>query len=526
MKSLISLIAVATISLLMTAVSPAYAASFGRTTVGTTPSGGLREDFKRGSKFVLSEPGSVTNFCAYLDTSGGGTGTQPMRLVLYRDQNGVPGEQVAATPNNVFTAFQQPANWYCFAPNFGGLLEPGNYWIMIHTGGSSGIIRYYYDGPANWYGNADEFDDGASNPFGAGGTGQGTLSLRVDYVPGRAAGRTTIGTRVSSPMSAQMMRGSSFTLTEGAKLWKMSAYVDGLGGGSGSQPLPMALYDDVNGEPSALVTRASLGSVAAGSAARWITAYVENGPMSLPPGKYWIVIGSAGPAGVARYYMEGTGNWRGATIPPEGPGPFFGTAIPGDGTISAHILYTPATVTTFTLGRTTPGNVTSGGLRANFIRGSSFSLGQDVAPFQGWVTALWAYMDGNGGGGGSQKVRLALYSDEFNFTNIYRTVVSEEVTIPAGKAPGWVRFAVPRTRFYRGDSPWDSYYILMWTGDSASVARYYASTDFDSWRGTQLTYSDTPPYVMFDGYANGGPDSIVLQSGTTTLSVYAEYVKD
>jgi hypothetical protein len=525
MKSSIRLIAIATIGLLMTALSPAYAASFGRTTVGTTPSSGMREDFKRGSKFVLSETGAITSLCAYLDTNGGGSGVQAFRLALYRDQNGVPGERVVTTSDSRLEALQQPANWYCL-PVLKLLLDPGSYWIVIHTGDASGVIRYYYDGPANWYGNADEYSDDTSYTFGAGGTGNGTLSVRVDYAPARSAGRTTIGTKVSSPTAAQMMRGSSFVLTEGAQLWKMRAYVDGLGGASGAQPLTIALYDDVNGEPSALVARATAGSVTAGTTARWVSAFVDEGPISLRPGKYWIVLATGAPTGVLRYYMEGTGNWRGHAIPGNDPTPFFGVANPGDGTISANILYTPATVALYTLGQTTPGNVTSNGLRANYIRGSSFSMGSEVPPFEGSVTALWAYMDGNGGASGSQKVRLALYSDESMFTNIYREVVSEEVTIPVGKAPGWVRFAVPRTRIYRSDSIFDSYYILMLSGGTENVARYYASNDNDSWYGRALTYNATPPDMMFAGSSSGSPNAIVLQSGSTTLSVYAEYVKD
>ncbi len=288
--------------LLLPCLIPAEAASFGRTTAGTIPSGGLREDFKRGSKFVLSEAGEMSNICAYLDSNGGGTGYQPLALVLYRDQNGIPANKVIATGDQQIEA-QQPAGWRCF-PTYKALLEPGTYWIMIHSGGPTGIIRYYYDGPANWYGNADEFGDGASDAFGSGAAGEGTLSLRVDYVPLRSAGATIVGTRVSSPMSANMKRGSSFELTEEAHVWKLNAYIDGLGGATGSQPLRIALYDDANGEPAALIASGQVepAAVAAGSAAHWVSVWVGVGPtpVLLTPGRYWIVLHTGGPTGVLR----------------------------------------------------------------------------------------------------------------------------------------------------------------------------------------------------------------------------------
>jgi hypothetical protein len=155
MKRIFDLAAVVSCAILMLAIAPAHAATFGRTTAGTVPSGGLRADFKRGSKFVLSETGIADQICAYLDGKGGGSGMQRLRFALYRDRNGVPDDIVTETGElNVDPSL--PRDWLC-----AGLsrtrLEPGAYWMMIHSGGDPGIARYYYDGPANWYGNADEY---------------------------------------------------------------------------------------------------------------------------------------------------------------------------------------------------------------------------------------------------------------------------------------------------------------------------------------------------------------------------------
>src|SRR5687768_9695745 len=77
------------------ALVPAEAGTFGRTTVGTIPSSGLSPDYKRGSKFTLSESVVLTDFYAYLDGYGGPqSGRQRLTIVVYRDAGGVPGPKI------------------------------------------------------------------------------------------------------------------------------------------------------------------------------------------------------------------------------------------------------------------------------------------------------------------------------------------------------------------------------------------------------------------------------------------------
>lgn len=523
MKAFIRLLTIVFSGIVLTALTPAHAlSSFGRTTVGATPSGGLRADFKRGSKFTLAEKGTLRQICAYLDTQGGGTFAQEVRYALYRDRNGAPAEQVAETPSRFsLSAGTAPTMWYCLE-TAAVPIEPGAYWVMIHTGNNTGIVRYYYDGAPNWFGNTDTFSDGASDTFGVGGTGEGTMSIRVDYSPlseARLAGRTTVGTRVSSAMSAQYKRGSSFVLTENAEVISLNAYIDGLGGTPDSQLLWMSLYEDVNGEPKTLVMEAPNYGGWQGRSGRWVSTLPPYpSPQYLKPGKYWIMLSRGPSTGMSHYYYDGTGNWRGSPSPDERAPPFFGASSSGDGTISATILYKPTNVVSHTFGRTTPGNVASGGLRADFIRGSRFD--STASPVVGnSLQALWAYMDGNGGTSGSQKVRLALYQASGSSSIMYKVVVSDEVTIPAGTPARWVRFAVPRTQVTDG-----THHIFVWTGGTDGVARYFASTDSNNWNGAALGFSSPAPENMYLGFAPpfSGP---ALQPGNTTLSVYAEFLR-
>ncbi len=47
--------------------------------------------------------------------------------------------------------------WVTTAPSLDNIpLMPGRYWIVLHTTGTAGVLRYYNDGTAgNWRGNAN-----------------------------------------------------------------------------------------------------------------------------------------------------------------------------------------------------------------------------------------------------------------------------------------------------------------------------------------------------------------------------------
>jgi Hypothetical glycosyl hydrolase family 15 len=312
---------------------PGSGQQFGRTTLGSTPSGGLTANYKRGSKFTLSAQGVLAGLSAYMDGNGGAAGTQDVRLDVYQDANGVPGAKVAESSTVAITA-GQPAEWVNFATP-GVSLTPGNYWMVIHSGGTAGIARDYGDGAADWYGNADPFSDGGSNPFGAGAVGTGTLSVNATYVPTRTFGRTTVATTPSGGLTANWKRGSKFTLGAAGTLVNFSAYLDGNGGASGGQSLRMALYQDDNGVPGALVTASSPVDITAGQAAGWVTFGAP--PVSLTAGTYWIVIESGSNAGVARDYGDGAANWYADgdsfTAGPSNP---FGAGVAGSGTLSVY----------------------------------------------------------------------------------------------------------------------------------------------------------------------------------------------
>jgi hypothetical protein len=155
---------------------------FGQVVASDMPSAGMTADRKRASRFTLGERGRLRELSANLDGNGGASGQQKIKLVLYRDNNGVPGSKVAESNERTFSA-GAAKNWYSFSLTTANqvLMTPGNYWIALFTGGTEQVVRNYGEAPANWYGNDDLYSDGATDPFGTGNTGTVTLSVRAGY---------------------------------------------------------------------------------------------------------------------------------------------------------------------------------------------------------------------------------------------------------------------------------------------------------------------------------------------------------
>jgi hypothetical protein len=156
--------------------------AFGRIQESAVPSAGMTANRKRASKFTMTENGTLLSLWAYLDGSGGVvTGDQEVRLVLYRDDGGVPGARVAESTTKWF-APGAPAAWRSFTVP-AVPLTAGNYWIAVFTGADAGVVRNYGDGSSvNWIANDDTFVGGAADPFGGNTTtGAVTLSVYATY---------------------------------------------------------------------------------------------------------------------------------------------------------------------------------------------------------------------------------------------------------------------------------------------------------------------------------------------------------
>jgi hypothetical protein len=503
------------IVLMLTAMLPAHAETFGRTTVGAQPSGYLSPDYKRVSRFPLTEPAVLRSVSVYLegDDEEPDSRTQPVSVVVYADDNGVPGAKIFQSEPFVMNAHPTPT-WYSFDVSFAPL-PPGNYWLGIHSGGTVGLLHDRGDGSSatNWYGNADNFADGASGTFGPGTPGTGTLSIYATYSPASAisfAGRATVAATPSGGLTANFKRGSRFTMTERGRLVQMSAYLDSLGGGTSPQSVRLSVYRDAGGVPGDLLSTSEEITLSPGSQAQWRTARALQVPW-LDPGDYWIMIHSGSAAGVIRDFGDGAPNWYGnADQYADGPSSPAGAGSTGTVSISAAALYVPAEVASVKFGRTSVAATPSGGLTANYIRGAFYN--GYLLPDGGTTTAFWAYLDGNGGAGGSQQVRMALYGDsEYHGWPATKLVQSDVVTIPAGTPPGWVRFPISTPVNFTG---WVGYWITLESGNTAGVVRDYGDGNAN-WRAQPGTFANGSPQE-FPDYANS-------TTGTVEMSMYLEY---
>lgn len=333
----------------------------GRTTVGTLPSAGMYADFKRGSQFTMPERGKLYSMSVYMDGNGtpslvNGEG-QFISYVIYKDANGVPGAKVFES-QTVGVYAGSSATWYPSVPipDFAPVLDAGKYWIVLLTDGRTGIARNFADGSGNWYGNADTASDGASDPFGAGNTGNGTLSAFITYRPGdgntHIVGRTDVGAFPSSGLSANVTRWSHFNvISETPTVTSLHAYLDGLGGATGSQKIRMVLYHLVTlrGETWYVkVAESNEVTIPAGMPPQWVEFQIPPTPLDTLPVTHEIALQTGDTAGVIRDYGDSRpnpdGNWD-YVVDAYADGPIDTITqehlpAPGSATMSVYATYT------------------------------------------------------------------------------------------------------------------------------------------------------------------------------------------
>jgi hypothetical protein len=338
----------ATALLTLASISASHADILGYTGEGGTPSGGQRGNFKRGSVFTMPTRGVLNSLCFYGDGSGGSTArAQHYRVVMYADANGIPGGKLAESSDSEWlnsSVAGSGAGSACETGLSHVPMEQGQkYWLVVHTSNPTGVMRYYSKPDTfNWYGNPDEYVSGADDPFGdGGGTGTGTVSVFAEYISEAVeatAGRRTIGANPSGGLRSDFKRGSPIDVTVPGEVWSFTAYLDGLGGNTGTQDITLALYGDANGVPGPLIQASTPTTIAAGTKPGWRSFSFPISHITLAPGRYWLMLHTGQNTGIVRYYADGTGNWYGNNdLYSDGPSNPFGSGGTGDGRISAFV---------------------------------------------------------------------------------------------------------------------------------------------------------------------------------------------
>ena len=114
-------------------------------------------------------------------------------------------------------------------------------------------------------------------------------------------GKGTVGGSFSS-MSTNVKRASKHFLYYGpVRVTRLRAYIDGNGGGAGSQVLRGVIYSGTN--PTALAAQTGQATITAGDEGRWVDLPLSS-PLTLGPGYYWLGLHSGPAHGVARYAWD------------------------------------------------------------------------------------------------------------------------------------------------------------------------------------------------------------------------------
>jgi hypothetical protein len=525
---------------------------FGRVTANdTTPSAGFNNLVRRASRFTLTQPGTATELCIYVDGKGGGEGSgadspQYFQLALYADLNGKPAKLLGMSYQQQFIYKGAAASWLCQLIDPIAYLPAGSYWVgLLVNGFQSNIIRTYSTSSGqNSYsatdhpGNADAIPEDMFDN-GNGSVETGTMAVYARYYPEsqlRVAGRTSVGTLASQAMTPNYKRVSRFDLPVRAKVYAISHYLDSLGapaydGPPLGQSFRTVIYKDSNGVPGELVYEDGADdNLDVFRPARWYSTLLVSSPYTPPitfeAGRYWIGFLSADPTGdpeaehpnILRYYYDHTGHWYGNanSFRDQASSP-FGPGTAKNDRISAFIHYRPTSATD-SIGRTDAAADPSRALTPDVMRWSEFPWVEGAST----LTGLHAYLDGKGATSGSQDVRMVIYAVKYvtnqqgSTTSSWALVAkSDVVRIAAGMSARWVDFRVPEVAL--DPHPGTSVRIGIQSGGPVGVARDYG----DNRRAS--TYANgTRSDVFADGPDAELPNSMPTQL-PVTLSVYATF---
>jgi parallel beta-helix repeat protein len=121
---------------------------------------------KRATRFFLYYRATVTSLRAYLDGGGASSGQQVLRGIIYTDSGGRPGQPLGHSFQATVKA-GAPAGWVTLALPYRIELNPGYYWLGLHSGNTGQVARFGWKPRDNSRAfNVDNYLDGPASPFG------------------------------------------------------------------------------------------------------------------------------------------------------------------------------------------------------------------------------------------------------------------------------------------------------------------------------------------------------------------------
>ncbi len=142
-------------------------------TFGTTTPGALVDtataNFKEVSKFTAPQAGNVVKVTGYVSGLGAGSGSQPVRAVMYANSGGNPGALLGVS-NAVTVTAGQAWGWVDFTFPTAVPVSAGTVWMGYIAGTTSDLTQLRYDSVANdlrYNTNTGGYAAGPTNPFGS-----------------------------------------------------------------------------------------------------------------------------------------------------------------------------------------------------------------------------------------------------------------------------------------------------------------------------------------------------------------------
>ena len=168
--------------------------SGGSSTFGTTTPGALMDtassDLKEVSKFTAPQAANVFKLTGYVSGLGAGSGSQPVRAVIYANSGGNPGALLGVS-NAVTITAGKAWGWVDFTFPSAVSVPAGTVWLGYIAGSTSDLTQLRYDSLANdlrYNSNGGGYVAGPSNPFGASTTLGVHYSIYASYTPASGGG--------------------------------------------------------------------------------------------------------------------------------------------------------------------------------------------------------------------------------------------------------------------------------------------------------------------------------------------------
>ncbi len=165
-----------------TSGGPPPPGTFGTTTIGASIDT-ASANYKEVSKYTSPGAVNVSKLTGYISGLGAVSGSQPLRAVIYADNNGSPGALLGVS-NQVTVSAGQAWAWVDFTFSSAVAVPAGTVWMGYIAGATNDLTQLRYDtatGDLRYNVNTGGYAGGATNPFGTTTTSNKHYSLYATY---------------------------------------------------------------------------------------------------------------------------------------------------------------------------------------------------------------------------------------------------------------------------------------------------------------------------------------------------------